>query len=64
MKFVKVTRGYEVIHLNVDHIHFMSEAEKNTDEGRAWVTTIRFSLEPHDKIEVKERIEDILKQLS
>ncbi|WP_413586523.1 hypothetical protein [Bdellovibrio sp. HCB274] len=63
MKFIKVTRGYEVLHLNADHIHFMTEAEKNDENGKNWVTTIRFSLEPHDKIEVKERIEDILKQL-
>lgn len=66
MKFVKVTRGYEVVHVNADHIHLMTEVEKNDENGngKVWVTTLRFSLEPHDKIEVKERVEDILKQLA
>jgi hypothetical protein len=66
MKFVKVTRGYETVYVNADHIHLISEAEKNDENGsgKVWVTSIRFSLEPHDKIEVKERLEEVLKQLA
>lgn len=63
MKFVKVTRGHEVTYLNADHIHFLTEVERTEGSEKSVVTVIRFSLDVHDKIEVKERVEEILKQL-
>ncbi|WP_413293093.1 hypothetical protein ACLSU7_17030 [Bdellovibrio sp. HCB185ZH] len=63
MKFVKVTRAQEVLHLNAQHIHWMSQHERDEGGVKVSYTVIRFSLDTHDKIEVKETVEEIMKQL-
>ncbi|QDK46335.1 hypothetical protein DOM22_14755 [Bdellovibrio sp. ZAP7] len=63
MKFVKVTKAHEVLYINADHIHWMSQHERNEGGVKESYTLIRFSLDVHDKVEVKETVEEILKQL-